>query len=455
MEQIWKLYGFCQEPFGKHLQPSQRTDIVLMALEKTTEDCAVEDDEWSEIILDMVLSQPSSWLMDVPVIMSFIHRHMKSSSTSVQQTLFSVLEILAYQFPRDVLMSVLIYLPPNDSTLRIWKNMIYCPKSSENVLDVLCTVLMEEEICGIPTGDLGLLRLTVPEILQSIHRNLKRRLASLQQTLFSLLNMLTNLFPRDLLTAVLLHLPQNDSTTLDIWKRVLAPTVTSGMHLQELCRVFQDQQLCMIFSITAVDFGLLCMAVMCPTEEILQELCNPDLFQMFLKIESLPLLWLVLRGLVLLSERPETAREIQALLPDIMETLQFGNAHVTLNALTIFKNIMNHLGKMEARPIALELAGKLLYLFNHVSGEVRESSILLFEDVIEAVVWWQKGEMKRKVRRGLLPLFFRSSDEISSVAQAAREALTACARFLKWQELEHQAEKRDVLGSACPPFFGT
>ena len=61
------------------------------------------------------------------------------------------------------------------------------------------------------------------------------------------------------------------------------------------------------------------------------------------------------------------AREIQALLPDIMETLQFGNAHVTLNALTIFKNIMNHLGKMEARPIALELAGKLLYLFNHVS----------------------------------------------------------------------------------------
>lgn len=36
-----------------------------MALEKTTEDCAVEDSEWSEILLDMVLSQPSDWLMDV------------------------------------------------------------------------------------------------------------------------------------------------------------------------------------------------------------------------------------------------------------------------------------------------------------------------------------------------------------------------------------------------------
>uniref|UniRef100_A0A803Y724 Maestro heat like repeat family member 7 n=1 Tax=Meleagris gallopavo TaxID=9103 RepID=A0A803Y724_MELGA len=446
MEQISKLYCFCQEPFGKLLQPSQRTDIVLMALEKTTEDCAVEDSEWSEILLDMVLSQPSDWLMDAPVIVRFIHRHLKSNSTSIQETLFSVLEVLAYEFPRDVLMSVLIHLPQNDSTMDMWKNIIYCTQSSESILEELCTVLVEEEICGIPIEELDLLRLTVPQILESIHRNLRRRLASLQQTLFSLLDMLTSLFPRDVLMSVLIHLPQSDSTTLDMWKRMLAPTATSEKLLEALCSVLQDQLLCMIFNITAVDFSLLRLTVMCPTEEIRQELCNPDLFQMFLKIKSLPLLWLVLRGLVLLSERPETAREIRALLPDVMETLQFGNAHITLNALTIFRNVMNHLGKMEARPIALELAGKLLYLFNHVSGEVRESSILLFKDVIEAVVWWQKGKMKKKVRRGLLPLLFRNSDETSSVAQAAREALVACARFLKWQKLEHQAERRNVVG---------
>ena len=50
-----------------------------------------------------------------------------------------------------------------------------------------------------------------------------------------------------------------------------------------------------------------------------------------------------------------------------METLQFGNVHVTLNALNIFRNMMNHLGKMVLRPITLELADKLLHLFNHVS----------------------------------------------------------------------------------------
>ncbi|XP_031413216.1 uncharacterized protein LOC116216178 isoform X2 [Meleagris gallopavo] len=176
MEQISKLYCFCQEPFGKLLQPSQRTDIVLMALEKTTEDCAVEDSEWSEILLDMVLSQPSDWLMDAPVIVRFIHRHLKSNSTSIQETLFSVLEVLAYEFPRDVLMSVLIHLPQNDSTMDMWKNIIYCTQSSESILEELCTVLVEEEICGIPIEELDLLRLTVPQILESIHRNLKQSL---------------------------------------------------------------------------------------------------------------------------------------------------------------------------------------------------------------------------------------------------------------------------------------
>lgn len=50
----------------------------------------------------------------VPVIMAFIHRHLKSKKTSIQQTLFSVLDVLAYQFPRDVLTAVLTHLPQSD-----------------------------------------------------------------------------------------------------------------------------------------------------------------------------------------------------------------------------------------------------------------------------------------------------------------------------------------------------
>uniref|UniRef100_A0A8V0XY44 Maestro/Maestro-like HEAT-repeats domain-containing protein n=2 Tax=Gallus gallus TaxID=9031 RepID=A0A8V0XY44_CHICK len=182
-----------------------------------------------------------------------------------------------------------------------------------------------------------------------------------------------------------------------------------------------------------------------PTEENLQELCKPAVLQKLLKIESLPLLWLVLRGLVLLSERPETAKGIRDLLPDVLGTLWFAKMSLALMATKIFRNVMTHVGKREARPIVVELAEKLLPLFSHVSSEVQEGSILLFKDVMEAVVWWQKRHMKKIVRRGLLPLLFQMSNETPSVAEASREALICCAKFLKWKELKRQAKRKGKM----------
>ncbi|OXB51018.1 UNVERIFIED_CONTAM: hypothetical protein H355_006524, partial [Colinus virginianus] len=154
------------------------------------------------------------------------------------------------------------------------------------------------------------------------------------------------------------------------------------------------------------------------TEEDLDVLCrNTDILQTFLKIKSFPILWLVLRGFFHLSERPETARRIRILLPDILQALQFDNVEITLKALNIFRNVVNHVGKMEACPVALELADRLLHLFNHEASEIRECSIRLFRDVMEAVAWWQKGKMKKRVLKSLVPLLFRKKDETLSVAQ--------------------------------------
>ena len=50
----------------------------------------------------------------------------------------------------------------------------------------------------------------VPEILASIHRNLKSPPTLHQPTFLSLLDMLACQFPRNVLTCVLTHLPQND-----------------------------------------------------------------------------------------------------------------------------------------------------------------------------------------------------------------------------------------------------
>ena len=50
-----------------------------------------------------------------------------------------------------------------------------------------------------------------------------------------------------------------------------------------------------------------------------------------------------------------------------METQQFANTPITLKVLNIFRNVVRHLEKRHASPIALELAEKILPLFNHVS----------------------------------------------------------------------------------------
>ncbi|XP_025000781.2 maestro heat-like repeat-containing protein family member 7 isoform X2 [Gallus gallus] len=250
---------------------------------------------------------------------------------------------------------------------------------------------------------------------------------------------------RDVQMSVLTDLPHSDSTTLDIWKRILSLAENSECILDVLCSILQDQELCGIFNITPAELDLLQLTLIHPTEENLQELCKPALLQRLLKIESLPVLWLVLRGLVLLSERPEMAIGIRDLLPDVMKTLRFANTSIALKASKISRNVMTHVGKREAHPIVVELAEKLLPLFSRVSSEVQVGSILLFKDVMEAVMWWQKRNMRKTVHRGLLPLLFQMSDETPSVAEASGEALVRCAKFLNWKELKRQAKRKGKM----------
>ena len=61
------------------------------------------------------------------------------------------------------------------------------------------------------------------------------------------------------------------------------------------------------------------------------------------------------------------AREIQVLLPDILEALQDTNTHVVLKALLVLKNVMAHVERRKASGPALQLAEKLLPFFDHVS----------------------------------------------------------------------------------------
>nr|XP_038027892.1 uncharacterized protein LOC113841892 isoform X1 [Anas platyrhynchos] len=353
-ERIWNLFAFLynccsKEPFGKYLQPSQRTAIILKTLDIMSS-YSTEDDEHfgAEFMVDIAVEDPATWLMDVPKILRFIHESLSNCRDSDHQKLFSVLSTMANQFPREVLLSILTDLP----TL--------------------------------------------------------------------------------------------DSTTLDIWKAMLSLPVTSEKILQELRNVLQDNEVCSFFAVSAADLSIFHFAMMYPTHQLILDLCAPETLCMCLRLQSLPMLWMMLRALDMLSETPEMGGKFLVLLPDVMNTLQYDNTHITMKALTIFKNVIRDLEKKEASPIALALAGRLLPLFNDVSSEVRECSVLLFKDLMESVLWWKKGEMKKTVHRAIIPLLFRMRDNTESVAKASAEVLLACAKFLKWKQLEQLAQTEDI-----------
>lgn len=60
------------------------------------------------------------------------------------------------------------------------------------------------------------------------------------------------------------------------------------------------------------------------------------------------------------------ARKMQVLLPHIMEVFQEGDTDIKMKALLVFRNMMGHLKRKEASPIAVQLAEKLLRLFDDV-----------------------------------------------------------------------------------------
>ncbi|NXF42170.1 MROH1 protein, partial [Nyctibius bracteatus] len=111
------------------------------------------------------------------------------------------------------------------------------------------------------------------------------------------------------------------------------------------------------------------------------------------------------------------AREMLVDLPVITEVLHSGDTDIKKKVLVVFRNIMGHLERKEASAIAVQLVEELLPLFDNESSQLRELSMGLFRDMVESVEGSDKEEMKKKVQRGLLPLFFHMSDESSSVAK--------------------------------------
>ncbi|KAM6184402.1 uncharacterized protein WM294_017120 [Sarcoramphus papa] len=308
--------------FGKYLQPLERTDIILTAIEAMT-DASISDKEGASSMLDEAMKDPNSWLTDVPKIMSGIHGNL-------------------------------------------------------------------EHICVAPA----------------------------RHSVDSLLLLLTNRCPREVVKSLLKCSPPVDSAALAMWEVMFSRLQPLEKVLRELRIELRNQRMRRLFSTVLEDTCILQLTLLAASDVRAKEFAATYNLWRSLRHQSLEMLSLVLQGLVTLSQRPETARKMRVLLEDIVETLESGNEDIQMKALLVFRNMLGHMRRQEASPIALQLAEKLLPLFNHESSQLREFSLRLFREVMQKVAWRHKRQMRKNVRQGLLPLFFHLSDQSQSVAKA-------------------------------------
>ncbi|XP_071893873.1 maestro heat-like repeat-containing protein family member 7 [Anas platyrhynchos] len=282
----------------------------------------------------------------------------------------------------------------------------------------------------------------VPTIMECIRKNLGSiHTASARQCLDSLLLQLTNVMPREEVKNLLQFSPPHDSTDLGMWEVILAMPQTLEKVLNIMMEDLPLYNWCTAVSENTCIRRLAMLAQNHISEE---DFGNPVHLQSYLKHPSPEMRLVVLKGLCTVSERPEKARKLQVLLPDILEALQDTNTDVVMKALLVLKNVMAHVERRKASGPALQLAEKLLPLFDHASSQVQEHSICLFQAVVGAVLRQRKKKMKSTVHRSLLPLYFHTRDQSESVAKASGEALAVAAEFLRCKELKRLAQTEQM-----------
>ncbi|XP_071886480.1 maestro heat-like repeat-containing protein family member 7 [Anas platyrhynchos] len=286
--------------------------------------------------------------------------------------------------------------------------------------------------------DAGYWLTDVPTIMECIRKNLGSiHTASAWQCLDSLLLQLTNVMPRSEVKNLLQFSRPRGSTDLGMWEVILAMPQT----LEKVLNIMmEDLPLCNWCTAVTEDTCICRLAMLAQNHISEEDFGNPVHLQSYLKHPSPEMRFLVLKGLCTVSESPEKARKIQVLLPDIVEALQDTNTDMLMKALPVLRNVMAHVERWKASGPALQLAEKLLPLFDHESSQVREHSICLFQAVVKAVLRQRKKEIKRTVHRSLLPLYFHMRDQSESVAKASGEALAVAAKFLRRKELKRLAK---------------
>ncbi|KAJ7406898.1 protein MROH8 [Willisornis vidua] len=333
------------EALEYYLTPCERTYIVLAAIE-AMQDSSTSGHQAARHFLKLAMRSPDLWLTDVPSIVKGIHECLEHTSlVSDVESLDTLLAVLAREFPRELVCSMLTSTEPYDSAM------------------AEAALLMQQSVPG--------------------------------------------------------------STALVVWDRMYSQKNIKSkfwMELQERTHS-QEQHNGELFSPTMLYAIIVYKVMLNPTDTQIVELLKES--QMCPKLEFLSL---VLTGLSAALENPERvdkARRLQFLLPDIVENLQHTNKGIRLKALQVLQNMVHYAERKKASSMALQLLEQLLPLFSDECIELREYSIFLFKQLVEAAVCWDKRRMKHKARRGVMPLLFHMNEQSESVAQLEKDRCRA------------------------------
>ncbi|OXB60688.1 hypothetical protein ASZ78_011528 [Callipepla squamata] len=153
------------------------------------------------------------------------------------------------------------------------------------------------------------------------------------------------------------------------------------------------------------------------------------LFHSCLQSQSRAMQQLVLRGILQLSKRQDTAETVISFLTWIVEQdLQDTDSNICATVLLILGNLLQFLEGKELSFFSLELMDKLPALFNDESSTVRQLSIHLCLPLLPL----------GSGAHGLCCCL--GCGGISAVWQASWKALLGAAQFLRWRRLEHPVQ---------------
>ncbi|XP_027578200.2 uncharacterized protein LOC113988618 [Pipra filicauda] len=261
----------------------------------------------------------------------------------------------------------------------------------------------------------------------------------------SLLRLMTNLYPTTVVILLCKAALQGDSTAPELWELMSSMPETLAKILEDFANLLHRQ----CFRCSAEGPRTQPMASSSRKAEWEELADEPDV-ESHQGCPNVRTAGLLLEGLVGLSQRAEMARNIELFLPGMMKILQVGSEDAKMKILLALRNVLRQLKKTKASFIAVQLVGRLLPLFDSECSELRELSIRMLAELLQLVVGRDEKRMRKEVWRALVPLLFRMSDQVPSVAKASREALLAAAELLKWKTLKHllQRERLWELG-AC------